>query len=309
MKFYKFISLVLFLCLLPTAVACSRMEKKITVVVREVGSGTREAFDTMVTDGAHFLAESDKHGRTRHNTTDAAIVQTKNGALLSSVASDINAIGYLSLASVNESVRPISINGVFPKEETIFDGTYPLQRPYVIMTSSRIDPTPRTADFLRYLKSDAVKPHVASAGCFFPPENGIQNEGKEEFLPLSLFPTGEKIVIRGSTSLEKLILSAAKDYAARYGVNASEIFDVQLEGSSVGRKAAENDTQGNIIGLSSVAVESESIEDFLLCVDAIAVIVHPENPLVNDLSLTQLYDVFCGKIQSFSGLAEETGES
>ena len=75
MKFYKRMLLFpLCICLLSLFSGCKHVEKKITVVVREVGSGTREAFDSMVTDGVRYLAEVDENGRTRHNTTDAAVV-------------------------------------------------------------------------------------------------------------------------------------------------------------------------------------------------------------------------------------------
>ncbi|MBR3893764.1 MAG: substrate-binding domain-containing protein [Clostridia bacterium] len=306
MKFGKSILLLLCVCLLVSFVACSHVEKKITVVVREVGSGTREAFDGMVTDGVHFLAETDENGRIRHNTTASAVVQTKNGALLTSVASDRNAIGYLSLSSVNESVRMLSINGAFPNEAALLDGSYPLQRPYVIMTTKKLPLSARAADFLRYLQSDSVKSHVEAAGCFLP---GRGESALPAFSPLSALPSGEKILLRGSTSLEKLILSAARDYAKCYGVNPDDLFDVQLEGSSVGRKAVENDTSGNVIGLSSVAVEADGINAHLLCLDAIAVVVHPSNFAVSDLSLAELYDIFCGKTQYFSAIEQGTKES
>ncbi len=311
MKFCKSVKFSVLLafcfCFLAFFVGCSRVEKRITVVVREVGSGTREAFDSLVTDGIHFLAEADENGRTRHNTTERAVVQTKNGALLTSVASDVNAIGYLSLSSLNESVRPISVEGVFPEETSLLDGSYPLQRPYVIMTSSARPLSPRSADFLRYLQSDDVRTHIEAAGCFSPKQDAQRSP--QSFSPLPAFPDGGKIVIRGSTSVEKVILSAARDYAKLYNTEPSNLFDIQLEGSSVGRRAVENDTSGNVIGLSSVAVDADGIDSFLLCVDAIAVVVHPTNSTVSDLTLAELYDIFCGKTQYFSSIEQGNKES
>ena len=115
-------------------------------------------------------------------------------------------------------------------------------------------------------------------------------------------PDGDKIVIRGSTSMEKFINAAAKGYADLYGAKAEDIFDIQLEGSSVGRKAVEDDTKGNVIGLSSASVKQDDIDSFNVCLDAVVVIVNKENADVTDLTLGQLYDIFSGKITRFSEL-------
>ena len=89
-----------------------------------------------------------------------------------------------------------------------------------------------------------------------------------------------------------------------YGVKPEDVFDIQLEGSSVGRKAAENDTVGNVIGLSSAAVKQDNIDSFNVCLDAVAVIVNKENTAVSDLTLEQLYAIFSGKTTKFSELSK-----
>ena len=99
--------------------------------------------------------------------------------------------------------------------------------------------------------------------------------------------------------MEKFINAAAKGYADLYGVNAADIFDIQLEGSSVGRKAVESDTVGNTIGLSSAGVKQDNIDSFNVCLDAVAVIVNVKNDTVSDLPLHGLYDIFSGKITKF----------
>jgi phosphate transport system substrate-binding protein len=107
--------------------------------------------------------------------------------------------------------------------------------------------------------------------------------------------------LRGSTSLEKLILRAARDYAAIYGVDAGELFDIQLEGTSVGIRAAREDSGGSVIALASAAVADTQVTTLTVALDALAVIVHPENPL-NDLSLSSLYRVFSGEVRYFDEL-------
>ena len=303
----KIIALILTGILMICALAsCGNTEKNITVVVREQGSGTREAFDKVVTDGTHFLEEKDANDKKVYNTTTTAIQQTKTGTVLSSVASDKNAIGYISLGSVDDSIHVIKVNGVAPSEETVLSGEYKIQRPFVIMTKAGQTLTNRTADFMSYLKSAASKEHSEAAGCIFLEDASKRaNEGDTPieviaYQKQSTLPAGDKIIIRGSTSMEKFITAAAKGYADLYGANAEDIFDIQLEGSSVGRKAVEDDTTGNVIGLSSAAVDQDNIDSFNVCLDAVAVIVNKENTTITDLTLAQLYNIFSGKITKFS---------
>lgn len=284
--------------------SCGGAQKNITVVIREQGSGTREAFDTNVTDGTHFLEEK-VDGKKVYNSTSTAVEQTKTGTVLSKVAADEYAIGYISLGSVNDTVKVVKVGGVMPSEESVLDGSYKIQRPFVVMTKHGVTLTERAADFMAYLKSEASKEHAASAGCIYLADPAKRaNEGADpiavtSFTKQATLPAGEKIVVRGSTSMEKFINAAAKGYADLYGVNAADIFDIQLEGSSVGRKAVENDTAGNVIGLSSAAVKQENVDSFNVCLDAVAVVVNVKNEAVTDLTLKQLYDIFSGKVTKF----------
>lgn len=283
-------------------------EKNITVVARELGSGTREAFDTKVTDGEHFLEEKDANGKKVYNTSKAATELGSTGAVLSTVSSDRNAIGYISLGSVNDTINVVKVNGVSATKETVLDGSYQIQRPFVVMTNKTIELTERTADFLSYLKSEASEAVCDAVGTVFVKDPSVRaNEGAEpiplvEYEKKSAVPAGDKIAIQGSTSMEKFIMQAAKNYATLYGVNAEDLFQIELNGSSEGKKAAENDKKGNVIGLSSSSYSSETVESFNVCLDAVAVIVNAENTTVTDLTLKQLYDIFSGKVTKFSEL-------
>lgn len=310
MKFKKQICKLLVAAMAITSLlafgGCGNVEKNITVVVREQGSGTREAFDTKVTDGVHLLQDKNANGEKVYYTTDAAVVLNKTGTVLSKVASDENAIGYISLGSVNDTIKVVSIDGVTPNEQTVLNGTYSIQRPFVVMTKNGIEMTALAADFMTYLMSNASKAHAEGAGCVYlaDPQKRA-NEGASPiavttFEKQATLPAGEKIVVRGSTSMEKYITSAAKGYADVYGVDAENIFDIQLEGSSVGRKAVESDTVGNVIGLSSAAVDQPNINSFMPCLDAVALIVNTQNTAITNLTLKQVYDIFSGKIQKFS---------
>lgn len=304
------LAIVLTLSCVFSLAACGNTEKNITVVVREQGSGTREAFDKVVTDGEHFLEEKDANGKTVYNTTNTVVLQAKTGTALSAVASDKNAIGYISLGSLNDSVKVVSVDGVVPSKATVLDGTYKIQRPFVVMTNANVTLNPITADFMNYLKSADTKAHAEAAGCIFL-EDGTKraNEGNAPievvaYTKQASLPTGGKIVVRGSTSMEKFINAAAKAYADLYGVGAEEIFDIQLEASSVGRKAVEDDTKGNVIGLSSASVNQADITSFNACLDAVVVIVHKDNADISNLTLKNLYDIFSGKVTKFSEIGE-----
>ena len=285
------------------------VEKDITVVVRENSSGTREAFDKVVNDGnGNYLQMKDENGKTVYTVAKGAITQTKTGNVLSSVANDKNAIGYISLGSVNASVNVVKVNGVAPSTETVLDGTYSIQRPFVILTNANVTLAPRAQDFVNYLYSGEMAEHAEDAGVIFlQDETQRANVGAEkipvqEYTPLTSLPDGAKIVVRGSSSMEKLFEEAAAGYAAQYNTTADKIFDYELNGSSEGKKLAKEDKTGNAIGLSSSAVQDASVRSLNVCLDAVAVVVNKNNTAVTDLTLVQLYDIFSGKITKFSQL-------
>ena len=288
--------------------ACGGGEKNITVVVREAASGTREAFDKVVTDGEHYLQEKDANGNTVYNTTKTAVQQTSTGTVLSAIANDQNAIGYISLGSVNDSVSVVKVDGIAPSTETVKSGAYSIQRPFVIMTNADVTLTARAQDFMNYLHSTEVQAHAETAGVIFlEDETKRANAGETalpviEYAPLENLPEGNKIVVRGSTSMEKFINATAKGYADQYAVQAETIFDIQLNGSSEGKKKVIEDRTGNTIGLSSAKVVDEKINSFNICLDAVAVVVNRANTQITDLTLKQLYAIFSGKVTKFSAL-------
>lgn len=147
------IAIALVLVTAVSLVACNagfNPDKAITVVAREQSSGTREAFDKVVTDGTHYLNEKDENGKTVYRTTAKANVQSKTGTVLSVVQSDKQSIGYISLGSVNDSVKVVKVAGVAPSKQTVLDGTYKIQRPFVFMTNSKTELSARVADFMKY---------------------------------------------------------------------------------------------------------------------------------------------------------------
>ena len=281
-------------------------EKNITVVAREQGSGTREAFDKVVTDCNGNFLEMKVDGKKVYKTTSNADIQKETGNVMSKVASDKNAIGYISLGSVNNTIKVVNVNGVAPSAKSVLDGSYVIQRPFVIMTSSTVEHTAIAEDFLLYLKSEASETHASEAGCIYLSDPAKRaNDGEtaisvEEYTVQSSLPSGGKIVVNGSTSMEKFIKKAMSGYATLYGRTADDLFTLDLQGSSVGKTAVQNDKNGNVIGLSSASVKEDGINSFNVCLDAVAVIVNNSNTTINDLTIAQLYDIFSGKVTKFS---------
>ncbi len=282
-------------------------EKNITVVARDQGSGTREAFDKVVTDGNGNFLEMKIDGKKVYKTTLSADIQKETGNVKSKVASDKNAIGYISLGSVDDTIKVVNVNGVAPSAETVLDGSYAIQRPFVIMTNSTVELTDIAEDFLLYLKSDAMEECATQAGCIYLADEAMRAKEGEPAIPVveyevkSSLPTGGKITVIGSSSMEKFIKKAMSGYASLYGRAVDELFgNLDLQGSSVGKTAVQNDKNGNVIGLSSASVKEEGINSFNVCLDAVAVIVNNANEQINNLTLAQLYDVYTGKVTKFS---------
>lgn len=301
------ISAVLIACLASCSCAA---EKNITVIVREQGSGTREAFDKVVTNGEHFLQEKDEKGNIVYNASKESITYSSTGSVLSAVGTDKNAIGYVSIGSLTSNVKVIKVNGAEPTKENVLNGTYKIQRPFVVMTNSDIALSARADDFMNYLKSSRAEAHCETAGTIYLSDPAKRaNEGKSpigivSYKKQSTLPLGNKIVIRGSTSVEKLINAVAKGYADLYGVKVDEIFDIELTGSSDGKRGVEADKTGNVIGFSSAGVDSPTIDSFNICLDAVAVIVNQENDAINDLTLEELYRIFSGETMKFKEIRE-----
>jgi len=122
-----------------------------TVVTREEGSGTRDAFISLIMGG--------KNGT---NITKSAIVQSSTDAIKQAVKGNPNAIGYMSLADVDNSVTVLKIGGVTPSQATVKDGTYKVQRPFLFLTKGPA--TGATLDFINWVLSPEGQKIVQDAG-------------------------------------------------------------------------------------------------------------------------------------------------
>lgn len=120
----------------------------ITVVSREEGSGTREAFTSLVMNKKDILK--------------TAIIQNSTGAVLTTVAGDKNAIGYVSLASINQDIKALQIDGITANEANVKNGTYKLQRPFIYVTKG--EPAGLAKAFIDFVLSPAGQKLIVEEG-------------------------------------------------------------------------------------------------------------------------------------------------
>ncbi|MCR5798125.1 MAG: phosphate ABC transporter substrate-binding protein [Eubacterium sp.] len=122
---------------------------EIVLIGREANSGTRDGFESITgtEDGCKYRQEL-----------------TSTGDVITTVANNPNAIGYASVASVQDTVKAISVNGVAPTNETIKDGTYKIQRPFVLVTKTDAELSETAQEFYDFCFSEDAKSIIESAG-------------------------------------------------------------------------------------------------------------------------------------------------
>ncbi|MBQ7360180.1 MAG: phosphate ABC transporter substrate-binding protein [Lachnospiraceae bacterium] len=125
------------------------VDGEIVLIGREAGSGTRDGFESIT------------------GTEDACVYRqelTSTGDVITTVASNPNAIGYASLASIKETIKVLKVGGVMPSEETVKDGSYAVQRPFVLVTKEGEDLSETAQEFFDYITSDEASEIISSAG-------------------------------------------------------------------------------------------------------------------------------------------------
>ena len=124
-------------------------DAEIVLIGREAGSGTRDGFES-ITDTEDKCAYRQE--------------LTSTGDVITTVASNPNAIGYASLASVKDTVKALTVNGVAPSEATIKDGSYVIQRPFVLVTKTDVTLSESAQEFFDFITSEAAHEIITSAG-------------------------------------------------------------------------------------------------------------------------------------------------
>lgn len=265
--------------------AAGKWNKKsqINVISREDGSGTRGAFIEIF-----GIEKKNDEGKKIDYTTEEAAITNSTAVMLSSVAGDKYAIGYVSLGSLNNSVKPLQIDGAEASIENINNGKYKISRPFNIAVKDNLSDV--ASDFVNYILSDEGQ-NVIAANKYIK----VKTSGKFQ----SKAPKG-KVVVAGSSSvspvMEKLIESYKK-------INSNAVIELQTSDSTTGVTNAINGTCD--IGMASRGLKSsekeKGVNEVTIAIDGIAVIVNKENPTVG-LSKAQVESIFTGKVEKWNNI-------
>lgn len=253
----------------------------INVQSREDGSGTRGAFIELF-----GIEEKDADGNKIDNTTEEANITNSTEVMLTSVAGDEYAIGYVSLGSLNDTVKALKIDGAEATAENIKAGTYKIARPFNIATKG--DATGLAADFINYIMSDEGQKVIEDNGYISQGSNGaFTSDGS----------TG-KIVVAGSSSVTPVMQKLIEAYKA---INKDAEIELQESDSTTGMTAAMEGTCD--IGMASRELkDSESeLKATAIAMDGIAVIVNKNNTL-DDITSDQVKDIYLGDVTSWDEL-------
>ncbi len=276
----KIASLALSLMMAVTATSAFAASE-ITVISREAGSGTRGAFIELT--GVEAKNEA---GEKVDYTYEEAIIQNGTAQVLTTVESDENAIGYISLGSLNEKVKAVTVEGVEATAENVKNGTYALARPFNIAVKEGLSETAQ--DFVNWLAGADAQAIVA--------DKGYVAKEAEEYVAA---PKAGKIVVGGSSSVGPLMEKLAEAYMT---ANPDVTIEVQISDSTTGMTKAADGTFD--IGMASRELkdsEKETLTGITICQDGIAVIVNTNNAVEN-LTIEQIRQIFVGEVTDWSAL-------
>ena len=257
---------------------------EIVVVSREEGSGTRGAFIELF-----GIEEKDSNGNKVDNTTDEAIVVNSTSIVMTTVAGNKNSIGYISLGSLNDTVKAVKVDGIEPTVENIKNNTYKVFRPFNIAT--RDDISELAQDFISFILSSDGQKVVEENSYIAASEKGPYSSTK---------PSG-KIVIAGSSSVTPLMEKLKEAYLK---VNTNAEIEIQASDSTTGMKLAMEGTCD--IGMASRELkesELKKLKPTVIAMDGLVVIVNKENP-VSNLTSDQIKGIFKGEITSWNEVAK-----
>ena len=252
---------------------------EVSVYSREDGSGTRGAFIELF-----GIEEKDANGDKVDLTTPTAAITNSTSVMMTSVAGDANAIGYISLGSLNNTVKALSIDGAEATAENVKSGTYKVARPFNIVTKDGVSDVAQ--DFIDYIMSSDGQKVVEENGCISVADNAgsYKASGKSG-----------KIVIAGSSSVTPVMEKLAEAYKA---LNPDVAIEVNQSDSTTGVNMA---TEGTCdIGMVSRELkDSESgVKATVIAQDGIAVIVNPDAS-IDELTSDQVKGIYTGELTTW----------
>lgn len=255
--------------------------KTISVVTREEGSGTRDAFTELT-----GVLVKDGDNKT-DNTTTSAVTINSTEAVITNVKDNEAAIGYISLGSLNDTVKALKIGGVEATADNVKSGDYAVSRPFNIAYKGELSDVAQ--DFVDYIMSSDGQKIVSDNGYVTVSENAAYS-GKK--------PSG-KISVAGSSSVSPVMEKLAEAYQK---VNTNAKVEIQTSDSSAGMQSAMGGTCD--IGMASRDLKDEeksTLKVETIAKDGIAVIVNNANTC-DDLTLDQVKSIYTGETTVWSDI-------
>lgn len=266
----------------PAAPAETAFDDDIVVVSREDGSGTRGAFIELV-----GVEQKDAEGKKVDYTTLDAEIVNSTSVVTQTVASNVAAIGYISLGSLNDTVKALQIDGADATVENIKSGAYKVARPFNIATQAEVSEAAQAfIDFILSAEGQAIvqeNKYIASV------DNAPAYAGSS---------IAGKVVVAGSSSVTPVMEKLKEAYMA---INPNAEIEVQLSDSSTGVKMA---IEGNCdIGMASRELKDSELEagvtPTVIAIDGIAIIVNLDNP-VSGLTTEQVRQIYVGEVLNWA---------
>lgn len=250
--------------------------RDITVVSREDGSGTRGAFVEL------FGIEEEVNGEKVDMTTEEANITNSTSVMMSTVAQDEYAIGYISLGSLDDSVKAVKVDGSEATAENIKNGSYKISRPFNIATKE--DLSDAAQDFEEFILSTEGQ-KVVEDNKYIPLDDVSDYKSNG---------ASGKVVVAGSSSVSPVMEKLKEAYQA---VNSDVEVEIQTSDSTTGMQNA-------IDGVCDIGMASRELKDSekeagltptVIAMDGIAVVVNNDNP-TDELSSDQVKSIFTGDV-------------
>lgn len=262
----------------------AKMEGEISVYSREDGSGTRGAFIELF-----GIEQKDADGNKVDMTTDMAMITNSTAVMMTTVAGDEQGIGYISLGSVNDTVKALKIDDVEATVENVKAGTYKIVRPFNIITNGELDKLDEvSADFVNYILSADGQKVIEDNGYIAAVDDAKAYEAAG---------VSGKVVVAGSSSVTPVMEKLAEAYKA---LNADTTVEVQQSDSSTGVSMAIEGTCN--IGMASREIKDSEAEKgavaTVIARDGIAVIVCPDAP-IDGLTTAQVRAIYTGEVETW----------
>ena len=255
----------------------------ISVLSREEGSGTRGAFVELF-----GVEEENADGEKVDNTTVDAQVTNSTAVMMTGVAQDPQAIGYISLGSLDDSVKALKVDGAEASAENVKNGTYKVSRPFNIVTGDSLSDVAQ--DFVDYI--------LSSDGQAIVGEDYIPvDDAAEAYAGTS--PEGS-VVVAGSSSVSPVMEKLKEGYEA---VNPNASIEIQTSDSTTG-------VESTISGICDIGMASRELKDTetsegvtgtQIAIDGIAVIVNNENSMT-DITSDQVKQIYTGEVTNWEDL-------